>query len=148
MATPKLTFYEILKRVEDAKTKKAKIAVLHQFSDVQLKQVLDYTFNPKIKWLIPEGVPPFKKVEDDPDSLVWALRQGHNFRKLLIFLNIGSYKTLTQMKREQAFVDLLGSIHPTDAELLCAMKEKRTPFKSVTPQLVAEAFPKFTTNWA
>jgi hypothetical protein len=148
MKKQKLTFWEIFEAVDKA-PRKDRVAVLHLYSCVELKQLLNLTFNPKVKWLVPPGTPPFKPVDGDLGSMVYSLRQQHNFRKLNIFFNSGQYDTLAPAKREQTFIDLLGAIHPTDAKLLVAIKDRETswPFKNITPALIKEAFPMFTSNW-
>ena len=39
------------------------------------------------------------------------------------------------------FIELLEQVDPKDATLLCAVKEKKLPFKGITIQHVKEAFP-------
>ena len=48
---------------------------------------------------------------------------------------------LNPIKREKMFIDMLESVHPKDAELLLAMKDKKILAKSVTRKLIQEAFP-------
>jgi hypothetical protein len=144
-----LTFWEIFETAEKQKSEKDKIAVLHQHSNVTLKQLLDYAFHPGIKWLLPEGTPPFKDPtpEMDINLLVQALHQQHNFRQLRYFLNIGPYPKMDQRKREGIFIDFLGSIHPLDAKLICEIKDKKWPFKNLKRETIMKAFPGFTKHW-
>ena len=48
---------------------------------------------------------------------------------------------LMGVKRERMFIDMLESIHPRDAELVCNMINKKPPMKGITEKLVKEAFP-------
>lgn len=49
-------------------------------------------------------------------------------------------------KRERKFIEMLESIHPSDAELVLSMVEKKSPVKFLTKKLVQEAFPKLITS--
>ena len=46
-------------------------------------------------------------------------------------------------RREKMFIDVLESLHPDEAELVIAMKEKSLmgKYKGITSKLVSEAFP-------
>ena len=53
--------HEILVKVNNAKDKAKKIEVLRENDSVPLRQVLKGAFDPKIKWDLPEGTPPYKE---------------------------------------------------------------------------------------
>ena len=53
----------------------------------------------------------------------------------------GPYPNLKQVKREQMFIELLENVAPADAKMLCAIKDKKLPFKGITEDMVREAFP-------
>ena len=44
------------------------------------------------------------------------------------------------------FIEMLESVAPADAKLLCAIKEKKLPWKGITPEIVNEAFPGLLPN--
>lgn len=140
-----MTFYEMLADVDRQTSKPKRIEKLHSYSSPNLKKILDYTFNPKIKWLLPEGEPPYKPCPEDAGSLV--LRLVQDIRKLDIFVDTGKYPNLKPKVREQHFIEFIESLHPTDAKLLLSIKEKKTPFENVTKELVAEAFPILASKW-
>ena len=52
--------HEILTKVNNAKDKSKKIDVLRENDSVPLRQILKGAFDPKIKWDLPEGTPPYK----------------------------------------------------------------------------------------
>jgi hypothetical protein len=137
---------ELFDMVDKAKSKEQKIAMLHQHSGKQLKTFLGYVFDSNIKWLIPEGTPPWKKSEDDANLLRGRIWQ--DFRLLQHFNSTGPYPTMKQGKREELFISFLGSIHPDDATLLCFVKDnRRLPQKTVTRALIKEAFPLLEAKW-
>lgn len=140
------TWYEILEAVGNKKTKQEKIALLKKHSGPSLKTILGYTFDPNVKWLIPEGVPPYKPLFEGSDV---EGRLDYELRKLHYFVEgpTEDQRTLRQAKREEMFITLLESVDARDAKLLLAMKERKLPFKGVTRNLVAEAFPNLAKNW-
>ena len=59
--TPLLS--EILTKVNNAKTKDKKIAVLKDNDSEPLRMLIKSSFDPKIKWVMPEGNVPYKPNE-------------------------------------------------------------------------------------
>ena len=132
-------FHEILTKVNNAKDKPAKIAVLKKHDSVALRQVLKGAFDPKIKWDLPEGVPPFKR-NDAPagtehTSLFAETRRLWHFVK-------DADPNLTKAKREMMFIQLLEGLQEDDADLMIAVKEKtlNKRYKGLTDAVVKEAF--------
>ena len=131
--------HEILTKVNNAKDKPAKIAVLKKHDSVALRQVLKGAFDPKIKWDLPEGVPPFKR-NDAPagtehTSLFAEARRLWHFVK-------DADPNLTKAKREMMFIQLLEGLQEDDADLMIAVKEKtlNKRYKGLTDAVVKEAF--------
>lgn len=138
--------FELLREVDSAKTRPAKILTLHKYSDKQLKAFLGYVFDSNIKWLVPEGNPPFTPSNDDPNLLRGRIWQ--DFRIIQHFTSTGPYPNMKPVKREELFINYLQSIHPEDAKLLLYIKDNRdVPFKSITRDLIEEAFPLLVAKW-
>lgn len=129
--------FEILQLVENAKTKKEKIDLLRQLKSECLLSVLQGAFDARVVWDLPEGPVPFKASPGEglETSLYKQSRQFYLFAK-------NAVPGLTALKRETLFVQLLESIHPKDAEILVHAKDKTLPYKTITSELVAEAFPE------
>ena len=132
-------FHEILTKVNNAKDKPAKIAVLKKHDSVALRQVLKGAFDPNIKWDLPEGTPPFKR-NDAPagtehTSLFAEARRLWHFVK-------DADPNLTKAKREMMFIQLLEGLQEDDADLMIAVKEKtlNKRYKGLTDAVVKEAF--------
>lgn len=141
-----LSLYELLKEVDDAKTRQAKILTLHKYSDKQLKAFLSYVFDPNIKWLVPEGAPPYTPSTEDANMLRGRIWQ--DFRILQHFTSVGPYPHMKPAKREELFIGLLQTIHPDDAKLLLYVKDNRAlPFKSIDRALIKEAFDILEGKW-
>jgi hypothetical protein len=140
------TFYEIFKEVHNAKKKAEKIAVLHHYSSASLKTILGYTYDPRIKWLLPEGIPPYTPLPDAADQEAGLAAE---LRRIYLFVegNSETQRNLKQTRREQIFIDMLESVDPRDAKVLIGMKEGKLPFNGLTRKLVAEAFPNISKDW-
>lgn len=128
---------EILEEVSKIKKKEERVAALRQHGDNRgLLQILQYALDPRVKWLLPEGTPPFKKNEFlDQESNLYS-----EIRRLYLFVE-GGNSDLKPMKREMLFIGLLETVSPADALLLCAAKDKKLPYKTITAEIVNEAFP-------
>lgn len=128
--------YEILEQTSKKKTEKEKVEFLQSFADnATLQTILAGAFYPGIKWNLPPGEPPYKPC--DPVNAESFLYQ--EAKRLYIFCEGGP--NLTNLKREALFIELLESVHPEDAKVILAMKEKKLPYTGITPTLVKKAFP-------
>jgi hypothetical protein len=137
---PQVAVSEFLEKVGKLRKTQEKIDALKANDSYVLRVILQGAFDPKVKWLLPEGTPPYK-----PNELV---DQEHilinEVRKILYFIE--GFHELPQTKREMMFIELLEAVAPKDAELLCAIKEKKLPFNGITSFHVKEAFPGLIPN--
>jgi len=130
-----LYVHEILNKVS-AKNKKAdKIQLLKEHESFELKTILQGTYNPNVKFLLPEGDPPY--TPNEPQSIPSTL--GKQLKKMLYFV-APKGNDVNKIKRETIFIGLLEAIHPEDAKLILQMKDKK-PFKGISSAVVKEAFP-------
>lgn len=132
----KLGVAEILEKTSGMTSRSDRIRMLQENNSVALQTVLRGAFDPSIKWLLPEGEPPYK-----PNDLV---DQEHIFyhecRKMYLFVE-GGNPDLKQLRREALFVQLLETVAAKDAKLLLAIKDKHLPYPGVTSDIIKEAFP-------
>lgn len=132
----KLGISEILELVSKAPNKAKKLELLKQHDSSTLRTILQGAYHPEIEWLLPEGTPPFTKSSlVDLQSVLFK-----EARKLYLFVK-GGHATLKPNRREQLFIELLESLDPADADLICSIKDKKIPYKGINPALVREAFP-------
>jgi len=126
----------ILKTCSEGKTVNDKVALLQQLATEPVLIILKYAFDPNIKFILPDGAPPFKPCEFlDQEGRLYA-----ELRRLYLFIE-GGNPSLTKVKREFLFIQLLESIDKQDAEMLCAVKDKKLPYKGLTAAVVKKAFP-------
>lgn len=137
-----LGLYEILDKIDKAKGEEEKLRLFAKYSSPALKAVVGHAFDPNVTWALPETDPPYKPMPKASDQ------QGRLFteiRRFYIFLE--GTNNLKQVKREALFIELLESIDPDDAKLMCSIKNKKLPFKSINLKLVKKAFPNMTKDW-
>ena len=132
----RLGIAEILKYVSEVNDYSLKVNILRKNESAVLKHLLQLAFTPGVEWLLPPGKPPIK-YNDLPGQ------QGNLFAQWRIFYLFfpGGNNNLKQSKREFLFVQMLESLDPKDADLICNIKDGMMPYDSVTPKLVNDAFP-------
>ena len=134
-----LLISEILDKVSKLKTKKEKVAWLKDQNTDGLRVVIKSSFDPKIKWLLPEGDVPFRRNDAPAGTEHTDLHMES--KKLYHFIEGGNYD-ITQTKRETLFIQVLEGLQESDADVLVAAKEKslHRKFKGLSDNVVKEAF--------
>tara|TARA_B100000029_G_scaffold146302_1_gene141632 strand:+ start:1856 stop:2275 length:420 start_codon:yes stop_codon:yes gene_type:complete len=133
-----LSIPTIFEDIAKAKSITERKKILLEHGSNPLKELLKYAFHPDIKFLLPEGVPPYKTV-GSPDEYNPTYLYP-NIRKLYLFVE-GGNDGLTTLRREQLFVQLLEELHPKEAEVLIQVKDKKLKYRGLTYKLVKETFP-------
>lgn len=134
-----LLISEILDKVSKLKTKKEKVAWLKQNNSDGLRMVIKSSFDPKMKWLLPEGDVPFNR-NDAPEGTEHTDLHMES-RKLYHFIEGGNFD-ITQNKRENLFIQVLEGLQENDADVLVSAKDKslHRKFKGLSDNVVKEAF--------
>ena len=149
---------EILGMAAREKRNEDKVTVLTMYDSPQLRKIIRYVLDPQVVWWdFLKGSPaPYK-----PNKYLDA--EGRIFQELRIlymFVESGDdwaglkndqYITRLSLqknpkKRQQIWIQLLESISPEDAELLCAAPNGVFPFKGLNPKIIDEAFPSLLTQ--
>ena len=166
---PKNPFmFEILDVVSKQRTKAKKVTVLQRYGDLALKQILKWNFDTTIVSALPEGEVPYGNFEDDANtsgtlttaisfevrrmhetgsfSLGSSDKQGHTTirreaRNFYRFVR-GGQDTLSNLRRETMFINVLTGLHPLEAEILILVKDGKLEEKyKLSKDVVTEAFP-------
>ena len=134
-------FSEILTKLGKIKSKKDKVNFLKQHNTDALRQIIKSSFDPNIKWALPFGEVPFIPNEAPEGTEHNVL--SYEARKLYHYIE-GGNPQLSQNKREMMFVQLLEGLHPDEAEIVVAAKDKvlHQKYKGLSANVVKEAF-----NW-
>lgn len=134
--------YEIFSLVQRAQTEEERIKVLKQNDCLAVRDILRASFDDFIEFTLPKGVPDYKsflsKEGIAPTNLI------RNTNQFTYFVKHGEGDKMTAIKREGVFLRLLEGIHPEDAKILVAMKEKRLQeeYTSLSKDLVKKVWPK------
>jgi len=100
-----------------------------------LKFLFQHAFIPEQKFMLPEGEPPFKQ-EAAPIGMTPA-NFTQEMKKLYVFTKA---RDLSKIRREQLFIQLLESIHPSEAKVLLAVKDQKLNklYKNITADVAAD----------
>ena len=134
---------EILSKVHGAKTKAQKIKILKEEDCLALRQICQWSFNPKIESELPSGTPPYIENEAPEGTEHMLLRtEGNTLWHFVKTNGKSADPNLQSTLRERMFIRLLEGLHKDEAKLLCLVKEKRLHqvYKGLSTQVVSEAF--------
>ncbi|QGT54616.1 hypothetical protein b3_0381 [Synechococcus phage B3] len=154
--------HEILELACKQKTKAKKIEVLQKYANDALTSLIIWNYDETVITLLPFGDVPYSKVADIlpgnstltesithqiDDKMVDAV--GGNQRTTLRteytkFHNFiqGGNNTLSTIRRETIFIQLLEGLHPKEAEIVCLVKDKKLATKyNLSFDLIKEAYP-------
>lgn len=130
--------FEVFEEYKKATDRNSRLDVLKKYSEHwAFLDILRGTFDDSLVFNLPEGKPPF--TESRPESVPSTLLKRH--REFGAFIKGGQGDSLPSFKRENKFVQLLESVHPTDAEYVLKMVAKKPPCRYITKKLVQEAYP-------
>ena len=134
----KLLMHEVLQKVSNAKTKKEKIALLGRFNTPALRMLFIINFDDSVVSLLPPGKVPYTPSEA-PDGTEHTMLEKEA-RLLHHFFKGGS--NVSQVKREQMFVQMLEGLNKGEAEALVLAKDKKIGKRwKITKAAVTEAYP-------
>jgi hypothetical protein len=157
--------FEILDLVSSQNTNEKKIEVLKTYEHDSLKSILIWNFDESIISLLPEGDVPYSDLKDQniysgnlSDNLIREASGGESatqqdlegrgktslrreYQNLYHFVK-GGNDTLSTIRRETMFINILQGLHPKEAEVLCLVKDKKLTTKyNITKELVSESYP-------
>jgi hypothetical protein len=137
----KLEIYEILEKAAAAPTRVEKIEVLKKYNSLALRDILRAAYDDFIEFSLPPGVPEYKTSLSKEGMSPTSLQRQTTM--MTYFVKKGKGDTLPALKRERMFLQVLEGIHPKDAEILIAVKDKKFAgkYKGVTKALVQEVWP-------
>ena len=160
--------FEILELVSTQKTAAKKVEVLKKYEHDSLKAIFIWNFDETVISLLPEGEVPYANAEEqtvysgtlsqnlsrEADGGESATGQDLNgkgktslrreYQNLFHYVK-GGNNTLTTIRREMMFINLLQGLHPKEAEVLILTKDKKLTDKyKITLDNVKEAYPDIT----
>jgi hypothetical protein len=161
--------YEIFELVSKQRSKAKKIEVLKKYEHISLKCIFIWNFDESVISLLPEGDVPYGDADDQSifsgslsDNITKEAKGGESatgqdldgrgktslrreYQNLYHFVK-GGNDSLTSIRRETMFINMLRGLHPKEAEVLILIKDKRLTDKyKITLDIVKEAYPEI--NW-
>ncbi len=136
----KMLISEVLQKVSNAKTKKEKIALLHQYKSPALQAILIWNFDESVTSMIPDGEVPYtpNNVPEGTSHTLLFLE----YKKLYNFVK-GGNDGLKQSQRENMFIQLLEGLHEDEAAVVCMTKDKTLGKRyKITKACIQEAYPE------
>ena len=160
--------FEVLDLVSKQRSKAKKIEVLKKYEHISLKAVFIWNFDESVKSVLPEGDVPYTGFEDqashngslstkidesvrrmhetDSFSMGSSDKNGHTsirreYKNFYHFIK-GGNDSMSGVRRETMFINILEGLHPLEAQILCLTKDKKlNDTYKLTKEVVAEAYP-------
>lgn len=134
------TVSEVLAETSKIRTRQGRIEHLRKCVSPTLRDVISLAYHPSYIWLLPKGIPPYTPNPTPFDAFGILTKEIGRVTEF-VFMASPNQNTMTAQKREKLFIDLLEMVHPDDARLLCAVKDKKINYPFLTYSLCQEAFP-------
>jgi hypothetical protein len=159
--------FEILQLLSKQRTNSKKVEVLKKYEDPSLKAIFIWNFDESVISSLPSGEVPYASVgeqnsfsgtmtEKIDDAVIKMHEVGSNslgsqdqgfssirkeYQKFYNFVK-GGNDSLSSLRRETMFINILQGLHPLEAEILCLVKDKQLQTKyKITKEIVSEAYP-------
>ena len=130
---------EILELASKQKTDAKKVAILKEYECDILKSLFIWNFDDSVISLLPEGKVPYKPNENPLGTDHSSLRREQ--RNLYMFVK-GGNDALSTIRRETIFIQMLEGLHPKEADIVIAVKDKDLEDMYDIPfEVVEEAYP-------
>lgn len=158
--------FEILNLASAQRTNAKKVEVLQKYEHPSLKAIFIWNFDESVISALPPGEVPYAsvgeqnsfsgtmtgKIEDAVGKMgelnsnsIGSQDQGHSsirkeYTKFYNFVK-GGNDSLSSLRRETMFINVLQGLHPLEAEILCLTKDKKLDTKyKITKEIVSEAY--------
>ena len=136
---PNPFLFEILDLVSKQRSSEKKVEILREYETDALKTIFIWNFDESVISMLPEGDVPYKENEVPVGTDHTSLRREH--KNLYHFVR-GGNDSLSQIRRESMFIQILEGLHPDEAKILCLVKDKKLSSQyKITKEIVTQAYP-------
>ena len=160
--------FEVLDAASKQRSKAKKVEVLQRYKHDSLITLFVWNFDSSIITLLPEGDVPYGNTRED-NSVTGTLSDKINdavgkmgemnsnslgsqdqgkasirkeYSKFYNFCK-GGNPSLSSLRRETMFINILEGLHPLEAEILCLVKDKKLEEKyKISKEVVSSAYPE------
>ena len=137
---PNPFIHEIFELVSEQRTKAKRVEILKEYRDDSVTAVLIWNFDQRVQSAIPDGQVPYEPNDVPVGTDHTSLRR--EWKTLYHFIK-GGNDSLSSLRRESMFIQLLEGLHPKEAEIICLVKDKnlKSEYPKITLDVVKEAYP-------
>jgi hypothetical protein len=130
--------FEVLAKANRMQPKAKRIEWLKRNADFASRTLLQLNFSDDISLDLPEGAPPYRKLDAEPGIVPTPPFKPIGELGLLV-----PSSNLTSLEKENKFIEILESLHPKDAELVIQAKEGKLTdtYPNITKLLMKEVAP-------
>jgi len=130
---------EVLELVSKQRSVAKKVEVLEEYRNDALTAILIWNFDETCISMVPEGDVPYEKNDVPAGTDHTSLRK--EWKNLYHFIK-GGNDTLSSVRRETMFIQILEGLHPEEADILCLVKDGLLASKyKITRGVVETAYP-------
>ena len=160
--------FEVLNLVSKQRTNIKKVEVLQKYNDPSLRAIFIWNFDESVTSSLPPGIVPYSSVGEQGsfsgtlsekiDDAVGKMSEiGSNslgsqdqgfssirkeYSKFYNFIK-GGNDSLSSLRRETMFINVLQGLHPLESEILCLVKDKKLETKyKITKEIISQAYPE------
>ena len=157
--------FEVLELASKQRSAAKKVEVLQKYEDDSIKAILIFNFDDSVISMLPPGEVPYGDIGDQSvysgtlsENIAKEMAGGESatgqdldgrsktslrreWKSLYNYVK-GGNDSLTSVRREMMFINLLRGLHPKEAELMCLVKDKALTTKyKITIDNVKKAYP-------
>ena len=162
--------FEIFDLINKQRSAAKKVEILQKYDHPSLKALFIWNFDESVITILPPGEVPYSNLKneqkfkgtltDKVESLVDTMEYnettslgnasdmtgGHTtirkeFKRFFNFIK-GGNDSLSGLRRETMFIQMLEGLHPLEAQIICLVKDKKLQSKyKITKEIVSEAYP-------
>lgn len=159
--------FEVFNLAMKQRSNSKKVEVLQKYSHPSIQTLFVWNFDESIVSSLPVGEVPYASVGEQNSfsgtitekindavykmgelgsNSLGSQDQGHSsirkeYQKFYNFVK-GGNDSLSSLRRETMFINLLQGLHPLEAEILCLVKDKKLETKyKITKEIVSQAYP-------
>ena len=136
---PNPFIHEVLELASNQRSRAKKVEILQEYESDALKALFIWNFDDTVISMIPEGQVPYKQNEVPVGTYHTSLRR--EWKHLYNFVK-GGNDSISSLRRETMFIQILEGLHPEEAKILCLVKDKALQSKyKITYEVIAQAYP-------
>ena len=125
--------------VNKTRGRQKKIDLLREYRNDALVSLMIWNFDDTVQSALPDGEVPYKENDAPAGTEHTSLRQEQ--RHFYNFIQ-GGNDSLSKTRREAIFIQILETLLPAEAEILCLVKDQRlvAKYPSLSQELISEAY--------